>query len=184
MDAAAERLAARGPEELSLRALAASQGTSTNAIYSIFGGKGELIAAVVTAADASFYDAQMNALTEPLTLESLLVLGAAYREWALDHPALYRVMFGGDVRRTTSGDAAPPVNTKEPLIRVVSQLMAAGVLRDQDIELVCRSVWAAVHGWVMLEVTGITPETADAAARFRAMQEVLLVGLAEPAAVS
>ena len=52
--AAAAQIAAGGPTGLSLRALAAQVGTSTNAIYAMFGGKPELIGAVLEAADESF----------------------------------------------------------------------------------------------------------------------------------
>lgn len=112
VDTAAVRLASQGPQELSLRELAASQGTSTNAIYSIFGGKPQLIAAVIESAYASFEAAQHAVVTNHPTMETLFVLGEAYRDWALAHPALYhQVMFGAAMtgaRSEVLPEGAPP----------------------------------------------------------------------------
>ena len=79
---------------MSLRELAQSQGTSTSAIYTIFGGKAELIEAIVREAHDSFSAAQREALGAGDSLECLQRLGMAYRRWALDHSSLYLVMFG------------------------------------------------------------------------------------------
>ena len=92
--AAAAQIAAGGPTGLSLRALAAQVGTSTNAIYAMFGGKPELIGAVLEAADESFTRAQRQALGAGTTLADLRRLRHDYRDWALAHPTLFSAMFG------------------------------------------------------------------------------------------
>jgi len=151
VSAAADRLAHHGPNALSLRELAQSQGTSTSAIYTIFGGKAELIEAIVREAHDSFSAAQREALGAGDSLECLQRLGMAYRRWALDHSSLYLVMFG------CHPEAPPPdiaFQSFEPLLNAVSHLIEAGTLRPSDARLLARSMWAAVHGWVMLEITG------------------------------
>lgn len=148
VQAAADRLAKGGPDELSLRELAASQQTSTNAIYTIFGGKAELIAAVIHEAQSSLGAAQSHALGDGETITDLRALGVAYRRWALDHPALYQVMFG----RHAMARQHDPTETYAPLRSTVDRFIDRGEFRVQDVALVSRSMWATVHGWVMLEI--------------------------------
>jgi AcrR family transcriptional regulator len=147
--AAAERLAEDGPQTLSLRELAASQETSTNAIYSIFGGKAQLIAAVVDAARASFVAAQQEALGEGDSLQTLAALGTAYRAWALAHPSMYRVMFSCDPHLDFE---RPRLENMIPLRGTLARLIEEGAVQDAEVAPVARSLWAAVHGWVMLEI--------------------------------
>lgn len=47
LDAAVSLLAEKGVDDLSLHEVAASANTSTTAVYTLFGGKRELVAAVV-----------------------------------------------------------------------------------------------------------------------------------------
>lgn len=194
VDTAAVRLASQGPQELSLRELAASQGTSTNAIYSIFGGKPQLIAAVIESAYASFEAAQHAVVTDHPTMETLFVLGEAYRDWALAHPALYQVMFGAAMTGRQSevlpeggspeaGDdegGADAAATRRPrsLAAVAEALQRDGLLRsDIDLDDLCLALWSSVHGFVTLEISG-TPLLTDAGEQFRRIQEMFLRGLA------
>nr|NLI49249.1 TetR/AcrR family transcriptional regulator [Propionibacterium sp.] len=176
--AAADRLAAGGPQGLSLRELAASQGTSTNAVYTIFGGKPELIAAVVTAARDGFVAAQQEALADGDSLQTLGELGRAYRRWALANPSLYRVMFAGD---PYVDPGRPRLEGLVPLRGALTRLIDAGLVREVDVTLAARSLWAWVHGWVMLEIAdGATPDP-DSDAAFDGHLRASLVGIASDA---
>ena len=89
LEETAEVIDRDGPDRVVLREIARAAGTSTSAIYTLFGGKTELLAAVIEHAFRSFGDAQLTA--EP---QGLRALGEAYRAWSLAHPALFRLMFG------------------------------------------------------------------------------------------
>jgi AcrR family transcriptional regulator len=147
-----------GVDGLSLRPLAASQATSTSAVYAMFGGKAELVAAVVDSARAGFLAAQRRA---PVTGEpgtDLRALGHAYRDWALANPTLYAVMFGGQVV-PDCGDSAPQLSETEGIAvlrALVAQAVAAGYFRDEDVDLISLSIWAGVHGMVSLEIAGLS----------------------------
>lgn len=175
VDAAAVRLANSGPQDLSLREIAASQDTSTNAIYSIFGGKDELIAAAVDAAASSFAAAQDAAVDGEPTVETLFALAAAHRAWALAHPALYQVMFGCVM-------SPPPAGRRRgrpgALTRVVSHLREEGELRDDDVSADDDrlTLLSAVHGFVMLEITDAVP-IGDGARQLRRLVEAVLAGI-------
>lgn len=171
--AAAERLVAAPPDQLSLRELAASQGTTTNAIYSIFGGKQALIDAVLRQATETFLGTQQAALDKGPTLAGLVQLGAAYRAWALENPALYRLMFGRTI------DTSPPMiaeRAAEPLVPMVSQLVDQGLLRDLPVETICHALRAATHGFVLMEMAE-RPHPDEASARFADYQQIFLRGL-------
>ena len=79
---------------LSLRTLAAEVGTSTTAVYSLFGGKPALLGALFEESFSSFGASQQAVPVTGDTLADLLALGRAYWTWARAHPDLYGVMFG------------------------------------------------------------------------------------------
>jgi AcrR family transcriptional regulator len=150
---AADVLADKGVDGVSLRVLAEDCSTSTSAVYSIFGSKEALVDAVVTEADRSFSDSQRRALARPVSgpLDSLRLLGLAYRRWALDHPALYAVMFARNgTIETTELLAADSI---APLRIVVEDCFESGIFAaGPSVGDVVLSIWAGVHGFVSLEL--------------------------------
>ncbi|MFF3028839.1 TetR/AcrR family transcriptional regulator [Microbacterium sp. NPDC057944] len=153
LDVTAEMVDAKGPERISLRDIAQSAGTSTSAVYSLFGGKAQLLVAVIEHGFASFGAAQ--AATEP---EGLRALGYAYRGWAKANPALYRLMFGGAI--TTVEDCAPDAATTSTAMAPLVRALAARVPEGQ-VMAAAVTVWAQVHGAVSLELAGVAPEVPD-----------------------
>ncbi len=111
IDTAAELIAAHGAEALSLRPLAERCGTSTNAVYTLFGSKAGLVMAVITEAAASFAAAQRSVAATDDPLADLVGLGRAYRAWAKAQPALYAVMFGDRVPLSDAPSKAEPGST-------------------------------------------------------------------------
>ena len=73
LEAATDQMAVEGPD-FSLRPLVASVGTSTSAVYSLFGSRGELLEAITLRAASSFVHAQQAAAadTPESTTEPLL----------------------------------------------------------------------------------------------------------------
>jgi AcrR family transcriptional regulator len=145
--ATADAVAADGPDRVSLREVARAAGTSTSAVYTLFGGKDELLAAVIADAFASFAASQRDA--EP---DGLRALGGAYRAWAHEHPSLYRLMFGGAL---ASYEGEGTEDALDPLIRSLARRGAADPLAA------ALTVWAHVHGAVSLEFAGVCPPAVD-----------------------
>lgn len=145
---AADQVAAGGLDGLSLRRVAEEAGTSTNAVYTVFGGKDGLVGAMASEAQTSFVAAQLEAVAGRDPLDDLLALGLAYRRWAVEHASLYAVMFGGRV--------PPPKDCAEdglaPLLGVVQRVADAGRLVGEDVHAAALSIWAATHGCVALEL--------------------------------
>lgn len=151
--ATASMVDARGPERVSLREIAQTAGTSTSAVYALFGGKNELLVAVIEDGFASFGDSQAA-----VEHDGLRALGLAYRAWATANPALYRLMFGGAVTALADcrPDDAKTGAAMAPLVRTLAQRVAA-----EHLTAAALTVWAQVHGAVSLELAAVTPIAVD-----------------------
>ena len=93
LDAAERRIAAAGVDALSLRAVAADAGTTTRAVYTLFGSKDALVGALGVRA-MEYLGREVHALTasnDPVA--DVVAAGLVFRRFALEHPALYSVAF-------------------------------------------------------------------------------------------
>ena len=149
LDTAAALIARDGAPAVSLRAIAAAAGTSTTAVYSLFGGKAELLTAILDDGFASFAASQQRAAPEGLE-----ALGRAYRAWALEHPVLYGLMFGGSL--ASQVPCQPTPGAAEPAIAPLFAAVAAALpgASDDDVASMVGVVWGQVHGLVSLELAG------------------------------
>ncbi len=138
-----------------MRALAAAEGTSTNAVYTLFGSKEDLVAAVLATAADGFTTAQDSVEQTGDALADLSALGQAYRSWVLAHPALYAVLMDGRVRPGGLGEPGGAGwmadRTAQPLLRGVRRALAERALVADDPQQVAVTLWAGVHGMVTLE---------------------------------
>lgn len=162
---AAAVLAQSGPAALSLRPLAAQAGTSTSAVYAMFGSRSALVAEVVAEARRSFAAAQRESATSEDPAADLIALGHAYRDWALAHPALYAVMFGGRLQSDcpeSSELAALGDEAMAPLVTLVRRLAQVERLVTGDVDLAAWGIWSGVHGLVSLEIAGLIPLSTEA----------------------
>lgn len=157
VEAAFERLRHEEPEEVSLRDLAAECHTSTNAIYSIFGGKDALISEVARVAREDFLRPQFELAGREPSLEVFAASGGLYRSWAKANPGLYRLIFGGV---PGARDFAPRAHMVEPIRLLLERLQERGLVRPHDSDEVSMSLWACTHGFVMLEMSVWPPDMA------------------------
>ncbi|MDQ4011255.1 MAG: TetR/AcrR family transcriptional regulator [Actinomycetota bacterium] len=166
LDTAGALLTSEGPDALSLRRLATAAGTSTSAVYALFGGKPGILRGLFIEAFTRFA-AHLDTVTpsdDPLA--DLLALGRAYRTSALADPHLYAVMFGSPVPgfEPAPEDYAHAETTFTPLLDTVRRAIAAGLLRDVDPSVIATALWANVHGLVSLELGCAMPPQAGAPA--------------------
>jgi AcrR family transcriptional regulator len=194
--AAGELLERSGPESLQARSVAATAGTSTQSLYTQFGGMPGLIEAVV--ADG-FRRLAIYVEATPLTADPVadhFSRGWAYCEWALAHPQRYRLMFGltggalrphagveltvgGSVTNFPEGRAALDI-----LLRSVQRVIDEGRVRPAETLTVAGQFLSATHGAVLLQIAGAFGDT-DAGLLVLAEAGVnLFIGLGDkPAAV-
>lgn len=170
LDLAGRTVADGGAGALSVRSLAKAAGTSTTAVYTLFGGMPGLFAELY-ARSFDRLDAGQRAV--PATDDpaaDVVALGHAYRRTALADPNGYRTMFGGDALREgipeELGERA--ARAFEPLVGAVRRGVDAGQLRaDPAPEAIATALWATSHGLVTLELGAfLPPDAADPAAIF------------------
>ena len=168
VDEAGRILSAEGGAALSLRRLATATGTSTMAVYTLFGDKQGLIAAMYRAGFerlGSTLRAAIGADDEPLT--ALANLGLAYRRAALANPHLYDLMFGRPVAAFEPDPATKEIADAayRPLVEAVQRCLEAGALRatprEGAEERIAFYLWAVSHGMVSLELAGQLPGDED-----------------------
>jgi AcrR family transcriptional regulator len=150
--AARELLESRGPEQLTMRALAERLEIRAPSLYKHVADKEELETLLIAEALRIMGEA-LHAATDRLPArtskrKALTVLAQAYRKHALAHPHLYRLATGGELPREQLPEGLEAW-TAEPLVLIAG---------DQD---VARAVWAFAHGMTILELDGRFPPGAD-----------------------
>src|SRR5262249_37985695 len=161
LDTAGTLLTSEGPNALSLRRLAADAGTSTSAVYALFGGKPGILRELFVEAFTRLAAHLGTVRPSPDPLADLRALGHAYRASALADPHLYSVMFGSPVPgfEPEPDDYSRAKATFAPLLATVRRAITAGLLIDADPELIATALWANVHGLVSLELRAATATT-------------------------
>lgn len=196
LKAALDLLGAHGPEALQTRKIATAAGTSTMAVYTHFGGMYGLIAAVATEGLRLFSEA-LNVPQTPDPVTDLFVTSIAYRRFALERPHLYRLMFGSTSAQRISAPAHNVLalslseitaanGSFAQVVHGVHRAMLAGRITagsaDDDAAVVeiAAQIWAAIHGFVMLELAGYYGGDKTAVERVLAsMTKNLLVALGD-----
>ncbi|GAA1242670.1 TetR/AcrR family transcriptional regulator [Pseudonocardia aurantiaca] len=175
LERAGAMLSAGGPAALSLRTLAHDCGTSTTAVYSLFGGKPALLNAVLEEALLRF-TAHLAVVPGDDPVADLVRLGAAYRLGALADPHLFDAMFTGELQ---------PVGAQAALGRLrelVERAVEDKALRpDLDPATAAVTLWATVHGWVSLQRRGLLPD--DPAPRLEEALHTVLDGWRAPVTI-
>ncbi|WP_118914190.1 TetR/AcrR family transcriptional regulator [Mycobacterium shigaense] len=196
LHAAVGLLDEHGPDALQTRKVAGAAGTSTMAVYTHFGGMQGLITAVAAEGYRQFDDA----LTVPETADpvaDMFAIVGAYRRYAIEHPHMYRLMFGstsahgihapaGNVLGLTVAEIERRIPSFAHVVRTVRRAMRAGRITvgsaDDDAAVVATAAqaWALVHGFVMLELGGFYGADGSAVAPvLEAMNSNLLVALGD-----
>jgi AcrR family transcriptional regulator len=184
LDTASRLLGDEGPSALSIRRLADEVGSTTRAIYSLFGSKEGLLSALYREGADTFVRLADAVPREEDPLEELPSLAMAYRASALAHPNLSGLLF----ERAVPG-FSPSEDDREHLrgsLYRVFDAVQRGVNRGRfpgrDPWALTNEMWAIVHGLASLELQGCLgpPEVAEAS--WRSVITTMASGLTEPLA--
>jgi len=166
LQAAGQILANEGPEALTVRRLADEVGTTTRAVYSVFGGKEGLLSAMYSQM-ADTLVARHSAVPKAHNAGAeLFALALAYRASALEHPNLYPLIFGKPVPGFTPRPEA--VGHARAAFGRVHETIQRGIAEGQfvgrDGDTIAHGLWALVHGLASLELSAafVTEERAEA----------------------
>ena len=157
LDVAARLLATEGAGAVSARRLAKEVGSSTMAVYTHFGGMDELLAQVRREGFRRFGAALDASTRTDDPVADWMVLGWAYRRFAIDEPHLYRAMFG-DVDRSfaprSDEEAEEAIATFLVLLGRIERCSSSGRWQVRDLTTTAEACWGLAHGLAGMELTG------------------------------
>jgi AcrR family transcriptional regulator len=184
LESAARLLATEGPSGLSTRKVAADAGTSTMTLYAQFGSMPDLVHAVV---DEGFARLGKEFERVPQTDDPVADLGgifSAYVANARANPDLYVVMFGsaslGGYRGSGDNILVTGRYTFDNIADAAQRAVAAGRLDELPPAALAAQIWAALHGYMVLELAGyFKPPDAGVRNVLRPMMRNLIIGLGD-----
>ena len=147
--AARELLEESGGSGLSLRAVARRAGVSAAAPYRHYADRDELLSAVAGEGYRELAGYLAGAHPDPETLDDLTAIAAAYVRFAVEHPALFRVMFV----EPCDPDHEERARATAALWEYVTGI-AERVFPGSDTGALATAVWAPVHGLAFLYLDG------------------------------
>ncbi|AQA03116.1 TetR family transcriptional regulator [Mycobacterium sp. MS1601] len=152
-------------EQFSIRAVAREAGVSPTAPYRHFPER-EALESALAAQGLRDLKADLTRGRElPGTVDELADLGAAYVEFALRRPALFRLMFGNECDHESEERVQAAAEVHELLATAITR-----VLPDSDPIDLALGGWGLVHGMACLYLDRklAAPSIADVTAQVRA----------------
>ena len=179
---ARELLRTEGSQALSTRRVAQHLGTSTTAIYTLFGGKDGLTQALYTDSFARLEQELTDLPEHPDALEQVRALNRAYRDAAKRGSAEYDLMFGHAIPGFVPSPQAQAHawQSLQPLVRAAQRAIREGQLPAQSAEALAMKLWVASHGLVSVELSGYFPDALEA----QVMHEQIITDLLRAAGAS
>ena len=149
LSAAMELLEESGETALSLRAVARRAGVSPAAPYRHYADREALVSAVAALGYRELAERLAAAHPSPSTPEQLTSVAVAYVQFALERPALFRIMFGEPCDRDNDERVAATAAVSLYLREIVRR-----VFPEADGDAMATATWALVHGLAFLHLDG------------------------------
>lgn len=160
-DAALSLLATQPAAKISLREVARIAGVSHNAPYNHFGDRAALLHALGVRAMRELLEAQEQAVETAVDpISRVRALGAAYVNYAADHPQAFALVFDPEYCPPGAPDAdmGPLIARNEELLGTeVAALVRQPGFEGRDPLALAAAMWATVHGMAMLVMLGHLP---------------------------
>jgi AcrR family transcriptional regulator len=183
LDAAELIVARRGPHALSVRTVADEVGTTTRAVYSLFGSKGGLLESLACRAFGFLRDGLDDLPVTEDPVNDLIECGTSvYRRFVRSRPSLYRIAFQRAVDGLEITDTFLEARAEGfgRLEQRVARVAAAGRLRRRSIRAAAVEFNAMCEGMANAELRGGTlrsPDPGDEARAWREAFETIVLGL-------
>jgi AcrR family transcriptional regulator len=175
---AGERLiASQGIDALSLRAVADDAGTTTRAIYSLFGSKDALVGALGVRAMGLLARGVPAVEESGDPVEDVVRAGLVFRRFAVEHPALFSVAFHRASARVWPRFRDAAVEAFGTLERWFEPLEAQGLLGGRTVAEAAQQFDALCEGLAWVELRG-NPLRPDPETAWRSALSALVVGFA------
>lgn len=169
IETAGKLMATEGYHGVSLRVLTKEAGTSTNAVYTLFGSKEALMAEVVlNELDGLLEIVEAIPETEDATTDLLDVV-TTYRNFALEKPAVFAGVFEVLTEARNADSVAGRINPDvyeldRRMFKPIDEACERVALQKEmetDARDIAVAMWAFMHGYVVLENTNVLSHIAD-----------------------
>ncbi len=177
--AAVELLEESGETALSLRAVARRAGVSPAAPYRHYADREALVSAVAAVGYRELAGRLAAAHPSPSTPEQLASVAVAYVQFALDRPALFRIMFGEPCDRDNDERVAATA-----AVSLYVRGIVARAFPDADAEALATAIWALVHGLAFLHLDGKLDATTPSAVADRVTATIQALLATDPRGAS
>jgi len=147
--AAMELLEEGGETALSLRAVARRAGVSPAAPYRHYADREALVSAVAAVGYRELAERLAAAHPSPSTPEQLASVAIAYVQFALERPALFRIMFGEPCDRDNDERVAQTAAVSLYVREIIQRSFP-----QADADALATAIWALVHGLAFLHLDG------------------------------
>ncbi|HEY7031056.1 MAG TPA: TetR/AcrR family transcriptional regulator [Thermomicrobiales bacterium] len=154
-------IATEGIAHLSMRAIARDLGYSPAALYEYFPAREDVCRALYFEGADGLAGRMARALAalpaDVSPAEAMGELGRAYRAYALENSELFRLVFSSTVAGFTPNEIelGRSKGGFDLLIATARRGIEAGQFVSMPPEVVAAACWASVHGFVMLELSGL-----------------------------
>ena len=145
--AALEMLQESGETDLSLRAVARRAGVSPAAPYRHYADREALVSAVAAVGYRELAQQLAAAHPSPSTPDELASVAIAYVQFALERPALFRIMFTEPCDRDNDERVAATAAVSQYVRAIVERTFPQANAED-----LATAVWALVHGLAFLHL--------------------------------
>lgn len=183
LETALEVIDTEGLDAITLRDLTQRLGTSRTAVYRHFESKEALILGVIEKG----YE-QLNLLFTPIfedrtqsVAERFETMGRVYLNFAIEHPNLYRLLFGEKYRQEREEVCDyKDENRSAGLYALIGLLLEAqeeGIIAQVDPMVQAATVWASIHGLASLLIDGHLLMSDNFEEIYSYSQAVLLKGM-------
>lgn len=157
----------QGVDALTMRAIGHEIGYSAPALYEYFPSKEDLYGCLYFEGSGGFAQRMRDSLAAlpaaASALERIETLGHAYRAYAHEQPDLFRLVLGESAPEFSPGfsppaPGGPPSADDKDAFAVLVEVAREGIERGEFVPMspvmIAIAAWTAVHGFVMLEMTG------------------------------
>lgn len=169
----------RGPENVTMRQIAAGMGVSPMTPYRYFRDKDEILATVRAAAYNRFADTLERAVRRGADARAKArMIGDAYVRFARRYPAAYQLMFDFSQNDEARYPELMQANARaqETMVGYVRGMIEEGLV-EGDALLIGNMFWATLHGIVVLEMAGQLGRGIDAATLRAKTMRTLYAGM-------
>lgn len=160
IEAASERLRGEGVDEFTTTKVAEDCDTSRQMIYTLFGGKSELLSAVYEDTARRLSD-ELDTVEAEDPIERFYELGHVYRNFMLENAALFDRMLSLKASQNYDGPGSLVNRTPahEHFDEVLEDCKESGIIPgDTDVEELTDVLWAGVNGIIRLQLIGYYPD--------------------------